>query len=146
MADSRITPVELAFLAWNDALIRRDAKALLALYAPDARFESPLVSDILGIDGRVLQGRAALKFLFDRMAERQVRVNKCYRTGHLVDSKHLTWDFPDSVVGDRYPAYAEVMELDADGLIRHHTLYWPWRGVPAATPSADPRAAVPLAA
>ncbi len=36
------TPVERMYFAWNEALARNDADALLALYAKDAHFrESP---------------------------------------------------------------------------------------------------------
>ena len=37
------TPVERVYFAWDDALSRNDTKALLALYAPDAVIESPLI-------------------------------------------------------------------------------------------------------
>ena len=46
------TPVERMYFAWNDALSRNDAAALLALYAKDAHFESPLVPHLLGTNRR----------------------------------------------------------------------------------------------
>ena len=42
------SPVERMYFAWNAALSRNDAAALLALYAPDAVLESPLVPRLLG--------------------------------------------------------------------------------------------------
>ena len=39
MKNQSSTPVERMYFAWNDALSRNDAAALLALYAPDAVFE-----------------------------------------------------------------------------------------------------------
>jgi hypothetical protein len=42
------TPVERMYFAWNDALSHNDADGLLALYAEDAGFESPLVPHLAG--------------------------------------------------------------------------------------------------
>ena len=50
------SPVERMYFAWNDALSRNDAAALLALYATDAVFESPLVPHLLGTESGVLHG------------------------------------------------------------------------------------------
>ncbi|HEY3149745.1 MAG TPA: nuclear transport factor 2 family protein, partial [Dongiaceae bacterium] len=41
------TPVEQIYFAWDDALSRNDKEALLALYAPDAVIESPLIPHVL---------------------------------------------------------------------------------------------------
>ncbi|UQR61118.1 hypothetical protein LRP30_29670 [Bradyrhizobium sp. C-145] len=41
------TPVERMYFAWNDALSHNDADGLLALYAEDAWFESPLVPHLI---------------------------------------------------------------------------------------------------
>ena len=48
MSDSGSTPVERIYFGWDAALSRNDADGLLALYAPDAVFESPLVPHLLG--------------------------------------------------------------------------------------------------
>src|SRR5438270_12102943 len=56
------TPVERVYFAWNDALSRNDAAALLALYAENTHFESPLVPHLLGGDSGVLRGPAASAF------------------------------------------------------------------------------------
>lgn len=49
------TPIERMYFNWNDALSRNDDQALLALYAHDARLESPLVPHLLGGDQGVLR-------------------------------------------------------------------------------------------
>lgn len=41
MSADRSSPIERMYFAWDDALSRNDAAGLLALYAPDAVFESP---------------------------------------------------------------------------------------------------------
>jgi ketosteroid isomerase-like protein len=64
------TPVERMYFAWNNALSRNDAKALLALYAIDAHFERPLVPHLLGSESGVLHGHAELRQLLELLAER----------------------------------------------------------------------------
>ena len=49
------------YFAWNDALSGNDAEGLLALYARDAHFESPLVPHLLGTESGVLRGHDQLR-------------------------------------------------------------------------------------
>jgi len=79
--ETGLTPVERIYFAWDDALARNDAAALLALYAEDAWFESPLVPHLLGTERGVLHGRKQLRLLFDRLAERKPPVRQYRRTG-----------------------------------------------------------------
>ena len=65
------TPVERVYFAWNEALSRNDIAALLALYAPDAHFESPLVPHLLGSETGVLRGHKELCPLFAQLKERK---------------------------------------------------------------------------
>ncbi|HZT20045.1 MAG TPA: nuclear transport factor 2 family protein [Dongiaceae bacterium] len=123
------TPVERMYFAWNDALSRNDAQALLALYAEDAHFESPLVSHLLGTESGVLHGRDELRPLFDRLAERKPPVRQYYRTGYLTDSRRLIWEYPrDAGTGEQMD-FVEAMELNDEGLIQRHCVYWGWFGV-----------------
>ena len=46
-ASAASTPVERMYFAWDEALSNNDAAGLLALYAKDAHFESPLVPHLL---------------------------------------------------------------------------------------------------
>jgi len=55
MSNPKSVPIERIYFAWDDALSGNDAAALLALYAPDAVFESPLVPHLLGTESAVLQ-------------------------------------------------------------------------------------------
>ena len=70
-SDAGATPVERMYFAWDDALSRNDAEALLALYAADAHFESPLVPHLLGTQSGVLRGHDELRRLFAMLAERK---------------------------------------------------------------------------
>src|ERR1700741_546187 len=88
------TPVERIYFAWNDALSRNDAVALLACYAPDAVLESPLIPHLLDVERGVLRGHAELRPLFDLLAERKPKVRQYYRSGYLTDGKRLIFEYP----------------------------------------------------
>jgi hypothetical protein len=122
------TPVERMYFAWNDALSRNDAKALLALYAKDAWFESPLVPHLLGTEGGVLHGHEELRPLFDLLAERKPPVRQYFRTGYLTDGKRLIWEYPRDAGKGEQMDFTEVMELNDAGLIQRHCVYWGWFG------------------
>ncbi len=123
------TPVEHMYFAWNDALSRNDAQALLDLYAEDAHFESPLVPHLLGGTKGVLKGRKELKRLFDLLAERKPPVRQYARSGYLTDGKRLIFEYPrDGGKGEQMD-FTEVMDLNDQGLIRRHCVYWGWFGV-----------------
>ncbi|MBV8738935.1 MAG: nuclear transport factor 2 family protein [Alphaproteobacteria bacterium] len=117
------------YFAWNDALSRNDAAALLALYATDAVFESPLVPHLLGTESGVLHGHDELRPLFDRLAERKPPVRQYYRTGYLTDGKRLIWEYPRAARDGEQMDFVEAMELNKQGLIQRHCVYWGWFGV-----------------
>jgi len=122
------TPVERMYFAWNDALSRNDAAGLLALYAADAHFESPLVPHLLGGDSGVLRGHNQLRPLFDLLAVRKPPVRQYYRTGYLTDGKRLIWEYPRDAGKGEQMDFVEAMELNDEGLIQRHCVYWGWFG------------------
>lgn len=122
------TPVEHMYFAWNDALSRNDAEALLALYARDAVLESPLIPHLLGMECGVLRGHDELKPLFAKLAERKPPVRQYYRTPYLTDGKRLIWEYPRDAGKGEQMDFAEVMELNDEGLIQWHHVYWGWFG------------------
>ena len=124
-----LTPVERMYFAWDDALARNDVPVLLALYAEDAWFESPLVPHLLGTESGVLHGRKQLRPLFDRLAQRKPPVRQYSRTGYLTDGKRLIWEYPRDAGHGEQMDFAEVMELNDEGLIQRHCVYWGWFGV-----------------
>jgi ketosteroid isomerase-like protein len=123
------TPVERVYLAWDDALSRNDTAALLALYAPDCVLESPLIPHLLGIKRGVLRGHTELQSLLDKVAEKKPAVRRFHRTGYLTDGKRLFWEYPREAPDGDQMDFAEVMELNDDGLIQRHCVYWGWFGV-----------------
>jgi ketosteroid isomerase-like protein len=129
-SDSRSgsTPVERMYFAWDDALSRNDAGALLALYAKDAHFESPLVPHLLGTDRGVLDGHDELRRLFALLADRKPPVRRYHRTGYLTDGKRLIWEYPRAAPDGDQMDFVEAMEVNDDGLIQRHCVYWGWFG------------------
>ena len=63
--------IEHIYQEWDDALSKLDMKRLIALYAPDVTFESPLVRHLLKTDSGILHGR-------------DQRMNKTRRSSHRV--------------------------------------------------------------
>ncbi len=123
------TPVERIYFAWNGALSRNDPQALLLLYAEDAHFESPLVPHLLKRKSGVLRGHGELKLLFDMLARRQPKVRQYYRTGYLTDGRRMIFEYPrDAGAGEQMDS-AEAMEVNDEGLIQRHCVYWGWYGV-----------------
>jgi ketosteroid isomerase-like protein len=129
MSDVMSTPVERMYFAWDAALSRNDAAALLALYAPDAVFESPLVPHLLGTESGVLHGHDELKPLFDKLADRKPAIRQYYRDGYLTDGRRLIWEYPRAAPDGEQMDFVEVMALNQQGLIQRHCVYWGWRGV-----------------
>jgi hypothetical protein len=122
------TPVEQMYFAWNDALSHNDTETLLGLYAEDAVLESPLVPHLLGTRSGRLHGREELRPLFEILAERKPPVRQYYRTGYLTDGKRLIWEYPRDAGKGEQMDFAEIMELNDEGLIRRHCVYWGWFG------------------
>ncbi len=120
--------MERIYQEWDDALSKLDMKRLIALYAPDVTFESPLVRHLLKTDSGILHGRDEVKRLFDELAKTQPPTRKFYRKRYFSDGKTLMWEYPrQSPAGDQQD-FVEVMEIE-DGLIKRHCVYWGWFGM-----------------
>jgi len=122
------SPVERMYYAWDDALSRNDAAALTALYASDAVLESPLIPHLLGVERGICRGRKEIRAFLDQVASRKPVVRRYYRTGYLTDGKKLMWEYPRETPDGQQMDFVEVMELNQDGLIQQHRVYWGWVG------------------
>jgi len=126
---SGTTPVEHVYFAWDDALSRNDKSALLALYAPDAVIESPLIPHVLKTERGIARGHAEIQKLLDEVAARKPPARKFHRTGYLTDGKRLIWEYPRETPTGEQMDFVEAMELNDQGLIQRHRVYWGWYGV-----------------
>jgi steroid Delta-isomerase len=134
---------------WHECATARDTPGLLALYANDAVFESPLVPSILDSHpSGTLRGHVEIRPFFEEGARRRPNdLVRWYRTGEwLTDGKRLlVWEYPRQTPDGDQVDLVEVMEI-ADGLIQHHRVYWGWFGTALLTRSAvDKATAVKLA-
>src|SRR5258707_5882090 len=72
--------------AWHERARTGDVEGLLALYAPDATFETPLVPVLLDdVEGGVLRGHSALRRFFEEGTRRRPNdLLRWYRTGRYL--------------------------------------------------------------
>jgi hypothetical protein len=123
---------------WHERAKSLDTEDLLALYAPDAVLESPLVPAILDekADG-VLRGHVELRHFFaEGAARRPNELVRWHRTGRwLTDGRRmLVWEYPRAAPDGDQVDLVEVMEI-AGGLIAHHRIYWGWKGATLIAPA-----------
>lgn len=119
------------FELWHERARSRDVDGLLALYAPNATFESPLVPAILDdVDSGVLRGHEDIRrFLAEGTRRRPNDLVRWYRTGeYLCDGRMLFWEYPRELPGGEQIDIAEVMVIEG-GLIERHRIYWGWLGI-----------------
>ena len=125
------------FEQWHRFAKERNVERLLALYADNAVFESPLVPAILDDAGSgVLCGHAQIRrFLEEGTRRRPNHLVRWYRTGgYLSDGKTLMWEYPRETPEGEQVDIMEVMEIDR-GLIQRHRIYWGWKGCALIAPS-----------
>ncbi|KMO33323.1 polyketide cyclase [Methylobacterium tarhaniae] len=118
---------------WHDTVVRRDIDGLMALYADDAVFESPLVwaSQPEGCAG-VLTGKPAIRDFFARgFQSPQNGLGRWYRTGVVFTRGHqLAWEYPRETPDGDQIDLMEMIDVSG-GLIAHHQVYWGWVGMRA---------------
>lgn len=119
---------ERVYREWDGAWLNDDLDAMIALYAPDAVLESPLIPHLLGIKTGICKGRNEIRALLEKAASRKPSQRTFYRAGYFTDGKRLIWEYPRATPDGEQMDFLEVMEIE-DGLIRKHRVYWGWAGV-----------------
>ncbi|ABN88108.1 hypothetical protein BURPS668_A3072 [Burkholderia pseudomallei 668] len=120
--------VERVYREWDRAWAADDLDAMIALYAPDAVLESPLVTHLLGTESGVVEGRERIRALLEQAAPRKPEARMFHRIGYFTDGKRLIWEYPRATPTGEQMDFVEMMEIE-HGLIRRHRVYWGWRGV-----------------
>src|SRR5262249_20909801 len=89
----------------------------------------PLVPHLLSQEGGILRGHSQIRPLFEKLAVRKPPVRQYERTGYLTDGKRLIWEYPRGTTHGEQMDFVEAMELNEEGLIQRHCVYWGWFGV-----------------
>jgi len=120
--------IERIYREWDRAWSEDDLGAMIALYAPDATLESPLVPHLLGGNVGVIKGREAIRELLEKAAPRKPGSRHFHRLGYFTNGSGLMWEYPRATPTGEQMDFMEVMDI-RDGLIQWHRVYWGWRGV-----------------
>ncbi len=102
--------------------------ALLALYAPDAVLESPLIPHLLGVERGICHGHGELRRLLEIVAQRKPPLRQFHRPGYFTNGHTLVFEYPRATPDGEQMDFVEVMRI-RDGLIARHHVYWGWFGV-----------------
>lgn len=131
--------VERIYRDWDAALARLEelpperldegVEALLMLYAKDATIESPLIPHLMKTERGICRGHDEMRPFFREVGRRKPSLRKYYRTGYLTDGKKLIWEYPRAKPDGEQMDFVEAIELNSEGLIQRHCVYWGWRGV-----------------
>jgi len=127
--DRREGAIEKIYREWDDAVARSDVDALLALYAPDGVIESPLIPHLLGKERGICTGRVEMRQLFEIFRERKPHLRRNFNTGYFSDGKTVIWEYPRTTNQGEQMDIVESMDINENGLIQHHRVYWGWFGV-----------------
>jgi SnoaL-like domain len=114
---------------WDEALGRKDVDAAMTLYARDCVFESPLVCHLIKSERGVVEGRDKLREFVSLVFARTPTVRQRYRKGFFTDGRKLIWEYPRATPSGEQMDFMESMEINDDGLIQRHCVYWGWYGV-----------------
>jgi hypothetical protein len=121
--------IERIYNEWDKALSSNDVDALMQLYAEDAIIESPLIPHLLKKERGICKGAKEIRELLDIVAERKPSKRKYFRSDFLTDGKRkFMWEYPRSTPQGDQMDFAEVMELNEEGRIGYHRVYWGWYG------------------
>ncbi|MDB5871619.1 MAG: hypothetical protein JWQ07_1061 [Ramlibacter sp.] len=118
---------ERIYQAWAHAFATKDLEAVLALYAPDATLESPLVNVLLKTERGVVEGREALRNFFGIIIRTTPALKDRYRQSFFTDGRTMIWEYPRLTPAGDQTDMAEVMQIE-NGLIKAHRIYWGWAG------------------
>lgn len=130
MENTRKQIIENIFHWWDEYAKTKQVSELIGLYAENAIFESPLVPVILDRRSGVLKGKKEiLLFLEEGTKRRPEELVRWYRDGkYYTDGRVLIWEYPRQTPEGEQIDILELMEIDDEGLISCHRIYWGWFG------------------
>ncbi len=130
MTDTAAKPnAERIYRDWDEALGRKDVEAAMTLYAPDCVLESPLVCHLQNSERGIVEGRDRLREFVRLVFARTPAARQRYRKGFFTDGRKLIWEYPRATPDGEQMDFVESMEINDEGLIQRHCVYWGWYGV-----------------
>jgi steroid Delta-isomerase len=133
MTENTDAAIRHVYEQWHATVVNRDIDGLMALYAEDAIFETPLI--LVTLPDRtqgILRGKAEIGAFFDTaFRNNQNGLGRWYRTGTFFSNgRQLVWEYLRETPQGDQADLVEVMDI-AHGLIAHHRVYWGWVGFKA---------------
>jgi len=115
---------------WDEYARSGEIDSLLALYAPNGIFESPLVPVLMKRESGECRGHEEMRAFFEEgLRRRPSELVRWYRNGRYhFDGKTLIWEYARQAPDWEQLDLMEVMELE-NGLIALHKVYWGFKGV-----------------
>src|SRR5436190_1725991 len=97
MTENTDADIRSIYQRWHETVLGRDLDGLMALYAQDAIFETPLI--LATMDDRsegILRGSAEIRPFFEAAFRKpQGGLGRWYRTGTFFSNgRQLTWEYP----------------------------------------------------
>ncbi len=99
------------YQAWAKGFAEQDLEAILALYAPDATLESPLVNNLLGTEVGIVAGRDELRKFFRIILRSTPSLKDRYRANFFTNGKVMIWEYPRVTPTGEQTDLTEIMEL-----------------------------------
>ncbi len=103
---------ERIYREWDKALAAKSVDGALALYAPDATIESPLVCYLLQSDLGICRGHEEMRPFLARVFAAQPAERRHFRTGFFTDGHKLMWEYPRAAPEGEQMDFVEVMGLE----------------------------------
>lgn len=130
MNKERKQVLERIYLLWDEYAKTKQVDKLIDLYSDDAIFESPLVPIILKRDSGFLTGKEEILFFLEEGTRRRPNeLVRWYRDSEFyTNGSTLIWEYPRQMPDGEQIDILELMEINEDGLITKHRIYWGWFG------------------
>ena len=119
----QVASVERVLVAFDDAWARKDLDGVVALYAPDATLESPLIPRLLGKQDGICRGRDEIRELVRVVLERNTTWGE--HEPPLIRGTTAVVKYKRTSKDGEQNDYVDVIEV-VDGAIRNLRAYWGW--------------------
>lgn len=93
---------------------------------PRCDHREPARQYLLGRETGIYRGHDDLRHLITVVFQRTPPQRRRHRAGFFTDGHIVTWEYPRQAPDCDQMDLVEMMEINDDGLIQHHRVYWGW--------------------